>query len=495
MTFFTKALGVLLLACTLVPITSKYGFSQEPQFDSYGGLLSLEGNKTGYFHLKKFGDRHFLVTPEGHGYRALGINHFHNMTSRDYDGAIEQIRDWGFNAGCYQGPRWMWKKYPYTKGINLVPTCIWKDDTAFAFKDVFDSEVLSQMESEVRKIVEPQAENAMLIGYFWTDIPVWTRTRNGGWLGFYKSLPEDSAGGIKWREWKTANLDADEDGFLVEIAKQLYAKGHEFVRKYDRNHLIFGDRYHEIDIPESIVREALPYIDAIAIQPTSREFNHDFFERTYKQYGKPIYIADHVSSFATEEYPVTMGQAAKTPEAYSAYYKRYVTSAMSRPYMIGYNKCQYQDQPTPKLLKQGMLRVSEEPYRVVASVREANSIALSHAYKGTEPESTDVRQASADSASARRKVALQITAPADGTGFSTGHDVVITAAADLENSRGRQVRFYYMDKKWELIGKDDTAPFETTWKAPPAGKWDIYVAVHGDDWKILSKEKVTIKVE
>ena len=367
-------------------VVLKPAFSDEREFDQYGGLLSLEGEATGFFHLQKFGDKHFLVTPDGHGYRALGINHFHNMTSRDYDAAIDRIRDWGFNAGCYQGPRWMWTKYPYTKGINLVPTCVWKDNTAFSFKDVFDADVLAEMESEVRNIVEPQAENKMLIGYFWTDIPVWTRKRNGGWINFYQSLPEDSAGGKKWSQWKAANPRAPEDDFLVEIAKQLYAKGHEFIRKYDKNHLIFGDRYHEVDIPDDIVHEALPYIDAIAIQPTSREFNFEFYDSVYQKYGKPIYIADHVSSFATAEHPVTMGQAAKDPDAYGAYYQRYVTSALSRPYMIGYNKCQYQDQPTPGMLKQGMLRMNEEPYRVVEQVRRANKIALDQAYPETDGE-------------------------------------------------------------------------------------------------------------
>ena len=92
-----------------------------------------------------------------------------------------------------------------------------------------------------------------------------------------------------------------------------------------------------------VVKEILPYVDAIAVQPTSREFNFDFFDPVYEKYGKPIYIADHVSSFATARNPVTMGQAAKDPDSYGAYYRRYVTAALSRPYMIGYNKCQYQD--------------------------------------------------------------------------------------------------------------------------------------------------------
>jgi len=107
----------------------------------------------------------------------------------------------------------------------------------------------------------------------------------------------------------------------------------ETLRKHDKNHLIFGDRFHEIDMPDIVVKEILPYVDAIAVQPTSREFNFDFSDSVYEEYGKPIYIADHVSSFATAQNPVTMGQAAKDPESYGAYYRRYLTAALSRSFV------------------------------------------------------------------------------------------------------------------------------------------------------------------
>jgi hypothetical protein len=128
------------------------------------------------------------------------------------------------------------------------------------------------------------------------------------------------------------------------------------------------------------VRAALPYVDAIAIQPTSREFNLAFFDGLYERYGKPIYIADHVSSFATKKHPVTMGQAAKDAESYVAYYERYVTAALSRPYMVGYNKCQYQDQVARGMLKQGLIQRNQQPYPNVQGIRAANLKALELAY-------------------------------------------------------------------------------------------------------------------
>jgi hypothetical protein len=41
----------------------------------------------------------------------------------------------------------------------------------------------------------------------------------------------------------------------------------------------------------------------------------------------------------------------KDVESYVAYYDRYVTAALARSYIVGYNKCQYQDQPELGMLK------------------------------------------------------------------------------------------------------------------------------------------------
>ncbi|MEM9700998.1 MAG: hypothetical protein AAF907_00985 [Planctomycetota bacterium] len=360
--------------------------SADAGFDAYGGYKAIRSEATGFFRLEQIDGRHYFITPDGHGFRALGLNHFHMMetkTPESYDEALANLKKWGFNAGCYQGPRWMWNRIPYTKGINLVPVSVWKRGPRFGFRDVFDPEFLQEMEAEVRQIVEPQRENSMLIGYFLTDIPIWKRTRSGeGWLSFYEDLPADSPGGAVYRRWRADNRNADEDAFLPVIAKQLYSTGCGMIRKYDPNHLILGDRYHErVDMPESVVREALPYIDAISIQPVVREFDPDAFDKIYESYGKPIYIADHVSAFATPGFPKTMGRMTTDPALYVAYYRRYVTAALARPYVVGFNKCQYQDEVSPTgMLKQGMVRQDETLYPTVDGVAEANREALRGAY-------------------------------------------------------------------------------------------------------------------
>jgi len=163
-----------------------------------------------------------------------------------------------------------------------------------------------------------------------------------------------------------------------------YAKLNELLRaaSFDRYvEDLCKEYYHEPDMPEQVIREALPLMDAIAIQPTTKNSDPDFYSQLDQRYGKPIYIADHVSSYQTTEYSNTMEPMATDPESYVEYYTEYVTAALSHPALIGYNRCQYQDQlPSPGFLKQGMLEIGGTPRSIVDGIRAANLQALESAY-------------------------------------------------------------------------------------------------------------------
>ena len=243
-------------------------------YDAYGGYVKLtSSHASGYFRLDRINRRDYLVTPEGHGYVALGINHFHTMTRTDYDTVIEELKSWGFNAGCYQGPRWMWNRFPYTQGVNLLIRFAVETGEPVPVRRCLRPKFLAELEERVKRIVAPQAENKMLIGYFLTDMPVWTG-RSTARTGYRSTnpFPRMRPGKKVWTEWKEAHPDADEQKFLVVIAEQIYSKGTSLIRKYDGNHLVFSDRYSERDIDEDVIKVAVPYVDAVATQPT-RVFN------------------------------------------------------------------------------------------------------------------------------------------------------------------------------------------------------------------------------
>ena len=213
-----RTLRLFIISILLVPAEI---LAQDNIYDRYGGRKDMyvaEG--TGFFELGEIHGKHFLVTPEGNAFRAIGINHTHMLESTEYDTIIDDLKSLGFNSGDYQGPKWMWDKFPYSKGINLLSTSVWLSENKFKFEDVFDPAYLVSLEAKIKSIVEPQAENDMLICYFLTDVPVWDIEKYGkGWIDFFKSLDEDSPGRKEWNTWKTAHPDTPEEDFIRLIAR------------------------------------------------------------------------------------------------------------------------------------------------------------------------------------------------------------------------------------------------------------------------------------
>lgn len=84
----------------------------EFKLDKYGGITSLAGTKTGWFHAQEIADRWYFVTPDGHAFFSLGATHAveclrldeHNLFETRYESSegkladflLERFRDWGY---------------------------------------------------------------------------------------------------------------------------------------------------------------------------------------------------------------------------------------------------------------------------------------------------------------------------------------------------------------------------------------------------------------
>lgn len=69
---------------------------------------------------------------------------------------------------------------------------------------------------------------------------------------------------------------------------------HDAIRRYDKNHLIFGDRYEaKAPLPEEVVRAAIPYVDVLSFQCFGRA---DVVNEKLGYWGKltdrPVLLAD-----------------------------------------------------------------------------------------------------------------------------------------------------------------------------------------------------------
>lgn len=383
-----------------------------------------------------------LVTPEGHPFFNLGINHlvagWTNEQRADAALATEltqKVKSWHFNTAGYNASPLFAKHTPFVSSLNLAPTSRFLREKA-SFPDVFDAAFQRDLQQRIERQCRDVRDNPRLLGYMWTDVPMWNlkdarRTIQKDWVSTLRQFAATAPGKIAYvdfllethggdfskiaqtydvkatsrAELLAATFDAvrvdapavvaEDAQFLRRIARTFYGVAGPAYRKNDPHHLVFGEMYLQGVHPDEVLEEAMPHIDLLLIQPTGNpaakepkdHFNAALFDRLHQTYRKPIIIGDHQFSFATPEFPRTMWvQYPSAAEAVAAY-GAYLREATVRPYIVGYNRCQIRDVVEPSgMLKQGLLQRNGDPYPDFASqIATFNRQTLDALYTGLKP--------------------------------------------------------------------------------------------------------------
>ncbi|QDT55565.1 hypothetical protein Pan44_36090 [Caulifigura coniformis] len=434
-----------------VPPTVAQGPDRSPQLDEWGGWTDVKGRKTGWFHLESRAGRTFLVTPGGNGFVALGVNHLNaikghgpgepDLFQTKYRGdwapfvteLTRQFDDWGFNT-VDDGVPLLRSRLPYFASRDLVRTSKYYQPPgsprAWEFPDVFDPQVAMRLERDVELYCREHRDNPNLIAYYWTDTPTWdiqkTRQfRKTDWVSEVRRLPASAPGKRRYAEFLRQRYDndlarvsraydlgngvksvddlaatdfrgidlgrydvaRDDEAFLGVIAETYYGLVGRAMRQNDPHHLIFGEKYLLGDIPPQVLSAALPFVDAIAVQPgdgyipiytPGDVLPRQELAELRTQSGKPLMICDHQIGFPTERYPRSIWpyhQRADAAEAAAAT-EQFVRDAFARPEVIGYMRCQYIDRFTTfrDAVKLGLIRDDGSPREeLVGASRAANA--------------------------------------------------------------------------------------------------------------------------
>lgn len=189
--------------------------------------------------------------------------------------AVSQAcKDLGFNAYGYGCPNELKPDMPYLEGANhLVPISTYRTDGSFHFVDIFDPKVQASLEAQIKLHCIQNRENTNLIGYCWTDLAAWPLENSTGknWVDFIRELPAGTPGKSAYEKflatWKGEDPTKRDTEFLRLNAHEYFGVLGEANRKFDPDHLIFGDRLSFPTLDPVVVEEMLPYVDAIAIQP------------------------------------------------------------------------------------------------------------------------------------------------------------------------------------------------------------------------------------
>lgn len=161
----------------------------DARLDRYGGVLSLKGTPTGWFHVEELGGRWYFVTPEGHAFFSLGVTHAVEYLQRDElnlfelrygrseerlaDFFLAKFQDWGYNSSGYGPLPTMQRRIPYVAEIWTEGPRSFSAGEGSRFTDIFDPAVQERLRRTVRRAVARHRDNPYCLGYVLIDLPVW----------------------------------------------------------------------------------------------------------------------------------------------------------------------------------------------------------------------------------------------------------------------------------------------------------------------------------
>ncbi len=285
------------------------------------GLSKTKPRATGFYRLEKINDRWWLIKPSGDLNFSLGLNHIDPASLRypenihiwegKYENSMEKwlkksvkphLEKWGFNcvgwnrevvtreftnhrhSRAFTYEEYQWLDMPYCHQLPFGEFHQWEAETRHP--DFFSKGFIEWCDFVAREHCVPLANDPKLIGYFYIDCPAWLHTRPiNEWKGplFDPEKLESEAGKKE----------------LFDMATQYYQVTHDAIRRYDKNHLILGDRYEANEpLTMEIVNAARPYIDVLSFQDFRDPVGHlkEWYERT----GIPVLWADGSKSVKIE---------------------------------------------------------------------------------------------------------------------------------------------------------------------------------------------------
>ena len=323
----------------------------------------------GFFTLGKKKDHWWLITPDGKPFFTMGINHIDpaslrypeniHIWQKKYGGSTVRwikesvapnLREWGFNTvGWVQEVtvrQWRHSRpftndeykaldMPYCHLLPFTESHQWEKHTKHY--DFRSKDWKEWCDYVARSHCADLSNDPNLIGYFYSDCPCWIHERpQNNWRGPIFD-PEQLKSDAGRKE-------------LKDLAHQYYKTTHDAIRRYDKHHLILGDRYEaNAPIAMEVINAAKPFVDVLSFQDFRDPVTH--LDEWHKKTGKPVLLAD------------AAGLKGKSSGLYKpnngAWYAETLAELHKNPGCIGFHLCgAYQRN---KARRRGLLDEMEKP--------------------------------------------------------------------------------------------------------------------------------------
>lgn len=393
--------------------------------DQFGGLPGTRDKlglaATGFFHTEKQGERWLLVDPDGNAYFHLGVCSFGCSPGEDFtyvrshedtfewlppvggefdkawhpdawwhdqafsfyvanlirkygagyvadpdkhmSAMVDRVRSFGFNAvwAFSAGSKCFTEKnFPRMEFCGVGPEL----PGIRGVSDPFDADTLRRMDSDFSKQLSANANDPLLIGYFFAneqafeDIPRGVPLLDGSHAAKRKLVEQleqkyvtieafDQAWGLQVTSFaalldqglpvQTRDAFADMEAYTELFLDTYYRTITGTFRKYDHNHLMVGSRWQPGTANnEALCRAADRYLDVISINYYTLGVDKDFFGRVHQWTGdKPMMWSEFFYTSAAESSCGGNNADMATQRARGEAYRQYVEQGASLGYVVG----------------------------------------------------------------------------------------------------------------------------------------------------------------
>ena len=359
-----------------------------PQLSKYGGSLENHTTATGFFYVKKIGDRWWCIDPEGNPYINIALNSISaGRSDRNKEAlkakfgssekwigeTIKMLLQNGFNcAGSWSDTKSIIeanknasKPFAYTINWNFMSgygherggTYQQPGHTGYP-KDaifVFDPEFETYCDRLAQKLAATR-DDPNLFGHF-SDNEMPFRFKS---LDNFLALPENDPGckaAVKWladqKITKEQITDKHREEFMAFVADKYFSIVSKAIHKYDPNHMYIGARFYsdEKNHPE-FMKTAGKYLDIVS----NNYYNHWTPDSTNmsdwsKWSGKPFIVTEYYTKGEDSGMPNQSGAGwiVRTQRDRGLFYQNYNLALLESKNCVGWHYFKYQDNdPTAK---------------------------------------------------------------------------------------------------------------------------------------------------
>lgn len=361
---------------------------REAQRSRYGGWLKYRTQATGFFHVKKIGDRWWGVDPEGYRYFNVALNSINMGRSERNQQALKQkfgspenwiretigmLQESGFNcAGSWsdtqaivEANKTADRPFAYTINWNFMSSygkerggtfqqpghTGYPNDAIFVFDPGFES----FCDRHARQLLATK-DDPNLFGHFSdNEMPFKFNA-----LDNYLALPEKEHGhqaAVQWLKDQGITqeqiTDNHREAFMALVGEKYFSIVSKAIKKYDPNHMYIGARFYSDEKNHPQFMKAIgKYLDVVS----NNYYNYwtpdaEQMANWSSWTGKPFIVTEYYTKGEDSGMPNQSGAGwiVRTQRDRGLFYQNYNLALLEAKNCVGWHYFKYQDNdPTAK---------------------------------------------------------------------------------------------------------------------------------------------------